>query len=84
MVLKLPTTPSPFTDPMTQVHSIEKQIKYAYIGRRLYMHDASNMISMVQFSLLIQISPLQNHKVLEGKEDTVILKVQIQNQVSVS
>ena len=23
---------------------VQKQIKYAYIGHRLYMHDASNMI----------------------------------------
>ena len=40
----------------------------------------------VQFLLSVQIiSPLQNHKVLEGNEDTVILKVQIhQNQASVA
>ena len=51
------------------------------------MHDASKMIichNVVQFSLYVQISPLQNHKVLEGNEDAVILKVQIQNQVSVA
>ena len=35
----------------------------------------------VQFSLSVQI---QHHKVLEGNEDAVILKVQIQNQVSVA
>jgi hypothetical protein len=32
----------------------------------------------------MQGTPLQNHKVLEGNGDIMILKVQIQNQVSVA
>ena len=55
----------------------------------MHMYDAFKMIirhNAVQFSLFVQTSPLQNHhKVLEGNEDAVILKVQIhQSQVSVA
>jgi hypothetical protein len=32
----------------------------------------------------MQVTLLQNHKVLEGREDVVILMVQIQNQVSLA
>ena len=62
--------------------SLPRIVVYALAG----MHDASKMIichTAVQFSLSVQISPLQNHKALEGNEGVVILKVQIQNQASV-
>jgi hypothetical protein len=66
-------------------------LSFLFLAMRYGMHDDDYLShsTVPLFSLSLQVALLQNHKVLERNEVMVILKVQIlkvqiQNQVSVA